>query len=133
MRVRLVEHGVRCPEIMEDLHHPLHVSPLLGPREEFAVGERTGSSFAETVVGLGVEPFVPVEQCYVAFAGADLFAALVDDRFDTLFYQCQCGKEPCGTGSYNDYFPFGIMHIPIDWRLVRELRVFFDGITFLVN
>ena len=50
MRVRFVEDGVGCSEEMKELHDALHVSAFFGTGEEFAVGERTGSAFTETVV-----------------------------------------------------------------------------------
>ena len=59
--VGLIKHTVRCPEIVEDLHHALHVAALLGAGEELAVRERAGTSFAKAVVRLGIEAHVAVE------------------------------------------------------------------------
>ena len=50
MRVRFIEHRVGRTEIMEQLHHPLHVAAFLGAREEFSVREGSRSAFAETIV-----------------------------------------------------------------------------------
>ena len=68
MCVCLVEDGVGCAEIVEELHDALHVTAFLGAGEQFAVGERARAAFAEAVVGLGIESLVAVEERDVAFA-----------------------------------------------------------------
>ena len=85
MCMGFVEDGIGCAEEMEKFHDALHVTAFLGAGEEFSVREGTGSTFAEAVVGFGIESFIPVEQRYIAFSFADFFAALVDDGFDALF------------------------------------------------
>ena len=118
MRVGFVEDGVRCPEEMEEFHDALHVTPFLGAGEEFAVGESAGASFAETVVRLGVEPFVSVQQRYIFFALADFFAPLVDDGFDAVLDERQRCKQPCRSGADDDDLPLRVMHIFVFGRLI---------------
>ena len=118
MRVGFVEDSVRCPEEMEELHDALHVTPFLGAGEEFAVGERACASFSETVVRLGVESFVSVEESDVSFALADFFAALVDDGLDAVLDERQRCKQPCRSGTDNHYLSLRVMHILEDRRRV---------------
>ena len=87
---------------MEELHDALHVPTFFGAGEEFAIGERTGSSFAETVVRFRVESFVSVEEGDIFFSLTDFFSALVDDRFDAMLDERQSGKESCRTSSDDD-------------------------------
>lgn len=44
------------------------ISALLAPGKELAVGKGTRTSFAEGIVGVGVEPAVAVQFCHVAAA-----------------------------------------------------------------
>ena len=118
MCVGFVEDGVRCPEEMEELHDALHVTSFLGAGEEFAVGESACASFAETVVRLGVESFVAVEESDVFFAFADLFPALVDDGFDAVLDERQRCKQPCRSGADDDHLPLRVMHIFVLGRLI---------------
>ena len=84
MCVGFIEYRVRRTEIMENLHHPLHVPAFLRAGEEFSVGERTCAAFAEAVVGLFVQAFVPVQQRYIFLAFAHFLAPFVDDGFDPV-------------------------------------------------
>ena len=111
MGMRLVEHAVGGTEIMEQLHDPLHVTAFLAAAEEFTVGEGTGAAFAETVVALGVQPLVAVEQCDVSLALADFFAALEDDGFHAMLEQGQCREEPRGTCPHDIHHFFRPVHV----------------------
>ena len=120
MCVGFVEDGVRCPEEMEQFHHPLHVTPFLGAGEEFAIGESAGTAFAETVVRLLVQPLVAVQQRDVFFALADFFAPLVDDGFDAVLDERQRCKQPCRSGADDDRLSLRLMYVLKDRQRVQR-------------
>ena len=118
MGVGLVEDGIRCAEVMEEFHHALHVPAFLRAGEEFAIGERTRAALAEAVVRFGVETDVTVELGDVAFAFADLFPTLVDNRFDAMLDE-RDGSEQTGRTCTDDmHVTRRVMHILKDGRSV---------------
>ena len=96
---------------MEELHHALHVTAFLGAGEQFTVAERTGTSFAKTVVRLGIESLIAVEQRDIPFACTDFLTALVDNRFDTMLDERQSRKESCRSCTDDNGRMFGLMHV----------------------
>ena len=114
--VGLVEDGIRCAEVMEELHHTLHVPAFLRAGEEFAIGERTCSPLAETVVRLGIETDITVELGNVFLPLADFLAALVDDRFDAVLDERQGSKQSGRTCADDMHVTRGVMHILKDGR-----------------
>ena len=134
MRVRFVEDGVGCSEEMEELHDALHVSAFFGTGEEFAVGERTGSAFTETVVRLGVQTLVSVQQCDIFFPFTYFLSSFINDGFDAMFDEGEGSKESCGTCADDDSLPFGMMYILEDRRLIeRDRRIFGNGVALIIR
>ena len=134
MGVCFVEDGVGRAEVMEEFHDALHVTAFLGAGEQFAVREGAGTSFAEAVVGLGVESFVAVEQGDVFLALADLFPAFVDDGFDAMFHEREGGKQTSRAGSDDDGLARSVVHVLEHRRLVEGDRgLFSNGFAVVVG
>lgn len=134
MRVCFVEDGVGCSEEMKELHDALHISAFFGTGEEFTVGEGTGSSFAEAVVRLGIQPLVSVQQCNIFFPFTYFLSSFVNDGFDAMFDEGEGSKESCGTCADDDSLPFGMMYILEDRRLIeRDRRIFGDGFALIIR
>ena len=93
MGMSLIEQAVVATEVVEEFHNALHIAAFLAAREEFAIGESTRTAFAKTVVGLGVESEIAVERSDVFLTLSDILASFVDDWFDTVLNQGECGEQ----------------------------------------
>lgn len=134
MRVRFVEDGVGCSEEMEELHDALHISAFFGTGEEFAVGERTGSAFTETVVRLGVQTLIAIKECDIFFSFTYFLSSFVDDGFDAMLDEGEGSKESCGTCADDDCLSFGMMYILEDRRLIeRDRRIFGNRVALIIR
>ena len=122
MCVRLIQNGVRCTEVMEELHHALHVTAFLRAGEEFAVAERAGTTLTEAVVRFAVQTDVPVELGYIFLALTDLLATFVQDRLDAMLNERECCKQSCRTGTHDTHEPLRMMNVLIDRRRIQRNR-----------
>ena len=114
MGMCLIEDGVIGSVIMENLHNPLHVASLLRSAEEFAIGERAGSSFAKAIIGLRMDAFVFIDASDIHFSFAYGFSSFDDEGSDAVFDECECGKEPSRPCSDDYDLPWCVAHIGID-------------------
>ena len=125
MGMRLIENSIVGTEVMKEFHHTLHIAAFLAARIEFAIGESTCTTFAEAVVGFGIQSLIAIEDSNVFLAVADGFATLVNDRFDAIFEQCESSEESCWSCANNSCAVLGMVHILENRCLVQGDRCIF--------
>lgn len=91
---------------MEDqrLQRLVVIAALLAAREEFSVGEGPGPALAESVVRVGIDAFVAVDQRDVALARRDVTAPFEDNGTQSQFDEPQRRKQAGRTGPDNHHF-----------------------------
>ena len=112
--------------LTEHIENLVDVAPLLAPRVELAVGERTGTALTETVVRLRVDFLVLRYQRHVALAVVDVLTSFYYHRPQSELYKLQGGKETGGPLT-DDHYLRASFHILIFSVLVLlVLRIFVD-------
>ena len=103
VRMGFVQNRLRCAVGVEQLHRAAVVAAFFRTRVKFAVGKSASATFAETVVGLGVERVLTVDQGDVTFSFTDLLAAFKHNRLEAAFDQAERRKEACRAGADHEH------------------------------
>lgn len=112
MRMGFIEYRLVGTVEDERTERLVVISALLAPGKELAVGKGTRTSFAEGIVGVGVEPAVAVQFCHVAAAYRHLPAPFEDDGPVSRFDEPQRTEE-AGRASAHDDDLLGMRHVRI--------------------
>ena len=77
----------------EDLEHITHRAPLVRSRVELAVAIRSRTAFAETVVAIGIDPPLAIEERDVATPRLDTLSAFDDPAGNPVTRQLVRAKQ----------------------------------------
>ena len=118
MRMSVNQDGRVGSEADELVQHLADVTALGRAREQFSVGERTGSAFAVAVVGVRVDDAFHRQFRHVHLAAVDILSALEDDWLQPAGEQLQ-GGEQSGRAGADDNDRFGRVYVLIFRKLIR--------------
>ncbi len=83
----------RGPVKREDLEHIAHRAPLVRPCVELSVTIGPGPAFAETVVAIGIDQPLAIEERDVAAPGLHPFSAFDDPARNSVTRQLVCAEQ----------------------------------------
>ena len=122
MGMRLIKHRIIGTKVMKKLHHTLHIAAFLTTRIELAIRERTRTTFAKTIIRLGIQALIAVEKGNILLAVSDRFASFENNRFYAMFNERESRKQARRACTNNSCAMLGVVHILEDRRLIKRDR-----------
>jgi hypothetical protein len=117
--------------LAEDVQYFFYGTPLFASGVQFPVRISPGASFAEAVVGFGVDLLFAGDEGDVFFAFANVPSPFYDDGFSAQFYQAKGSEESCRPGA-NDYDGRSVGYVFVfDVSVCLTVRLFVDEYAHL--